>query len=129
MKKNNNTNYSEFNEKNIVTDSQEQYDEFNESNSEKEINSNVSTEKDESPETFDIFELEENNLETEETVVKSLLSENWNTTSTKDEIIDDPVRMYLREIGKVTLLNAADERNLAEKIVAASFLIKIEKEY
>ena len=128
MKKNNNTNYSEFNEKNIVTDSQEQYDEFNESNSEKEINSNVSTEKDESPETFDIFELEENNLETEETVVKSLLSENWNTTSTKDEIIDDPVRMYLREIGKVTLLKAADERNLAEKIEAASFLMKIEKE-
>ena len=67
MKKNNNTNYSEFNGKNIVTDSQEQYDEFNESNSEKEFNSNVSTEKDESPETFDIFELEENNLETEET--------------------------------------------------------------
>ena len=128
MKKNNNTNYSEFNGKNIVTDSQEQYDEFNESNSEKEINSNVSTEKDESPETFDIFELEENNLETEETVVKSLLSENWNTTPTKDEIIDDPVRMYLREIGKVTLLKAADERNLAEKIESASFLIKIEKE-
>ena len=128
MKKNDTTNYSGLNEKNTIADSQEQYDEFNESNSEKEINSNVSTEKDESPETFDIFELEENNLETEETVVKSLLSENWNTTSTKDEIIDDPVRMYLREIGKVTLLKAADERNLAEKIEAASFLIKIEKE-
>ncbi len=27
--------------------------------------------------------------------------------------IDDPVRMYLREIGKVTLLTAADERRLA----------------
>ena len=29
------------------------------------------------------------------------------------DVIDDPVRMYLREIGRVTLLTAADERRLA----------------
>jgi RNA polymerase primary sigma factor len=33
------------------------------------------------------------------------------------ELIDDPVRMYLREIGRVTLLTAADERRLAKQIV------------
>ena len=32
------------------------------------------------------------------------------------DIIDDPVRMYLREIGSVSLLNANDERVLASKI-------------
>ena len=127
MKKNKITDYSGFNGKNTTTESPEQDEEFNESNTGKEINSNDSTETDESAETFDIFELDENDLETEETAVKALLSENWNAASAKDEIIDDPVRMYLREIGKVTLLKAADERNLAEKIEAASFLMKIEK--
>jgi RNA polymerase primary sigma factor len=32
------------------------------------------------------------------------------------DIIDDPVRMYLREIGRVTLLTARDERMLARKV-------------
>ena len=32
------------------------------------------------------------------------------------DIIDDPVRMYLREIGRVKLLTAKDERRLARKI-------------
>ena len=32
------------------------------------------------------------------------------------DIIDDPVRMYLREIGRVGLLKAADERKLAREM-------------
>ena len=129
MKKNNTTEYSEFNnEEEANTESSEQDDEFSESNHEKEGSSNVSTTTDPSPVNFDIFELDNNALETEDHVVKSLLSENWNAPASKDELTDDPVRMYLREIGKVTLLKAADERNLAEKIESASFLIKIEKE-
>jgi len=45
------------------------------------------------------------------------------------ETIDDPVRMYLHEIGKVALLTAEDERVLAGKIEEAKYLEKIENVY
>ena len=38
------------------------------------------------------------------------------------EGIDDPVRMYLREIGRVYLLTAADEKRLARQMEEAKFL-------
>ncbi|MDO8473905.1 MAG: RNA polymerase sigma factor RpoD, partial [Dehalococcoidia bacterium] len=38
------------------------------------------------------------------------------TPMTDQEAIDDPVRMYLREIGKVRLLTARNERGLARKM-------------
>ena len=41
------------------------------------------------------------------------------------ELIDDPVRMYLREIGRVTLLTAADERRLAKEIAGYKHISKI----
>ena len=41
------------------------------------------------------------------------------------ELIDDPVRMYLREIGRVTLLTAADERRLAKEIAANKHIDKL----
>jgi RNA polymerase primary sigma factor len=44
------------------------------------------------------------------------------------EIIDDPVRMYLREIGKVTLLTAKDERQLARAYENGLYVAQIEKE-
>ena len=37
----------------------------------------------------------------------------WDPAVEDSEITDDPVRMYLREIGRVTLLTARDERVLA----------------
>ena len=37
------------------------------------------------------------------------------------EMIDDPVRMYLREIGRVTLLSAQDERILAKKMESGNY--------
>jgi RNA polymerase primary sigma factor len=40
--------------------------------------------------------------------------------------VDDPVLMYLREIGKVSLLTANDERVLASKLEEAKYLEKIE---
>ncbi len=45
------------------------------------------------------------------------------------EAIDDPVRMYLHEIGKVALLTAEDEKILASKIEEAKYLEKIESLY
>ena len=44
------------------------------------------------------------------------------------ELIDDPVRMYLREIGRVTLLTAADERRLAMQLGSGKHVEKAEKE-
>ncbi|MDO8751774.1 MAG: RNA polymerase sigma factor RpoD [Dehalococcoidia bacterium] len=44
------------------------------------------------------------------------------------EIIDDPVRMYLREIGRVTLLTAKDERRLARAFESGLYVEKLEKE-
>ena len=44
------------------------------------------------------------------------------------DMIDDPVRMYLREIGRVHLLTASDERNLARKMECRIQLKNLEKE-
>jgi RNA polymerase primary sigma factor len=44
------------------------------------------------------------------------------------DIADDPVRLYLREIGTVSLLTARDEKLLARKIELARFLREIRHE-
>src|SRR5947209_5898559 len=43
------------------------------------------------------------------------------------EGIDDPVRMYLREIGKVFLLSAADEKHLARQMEEGQHIEHIEE--
>jgi RNA polymerase primary sigma factor len=45
------------------------------------------------------------------------------------EVTDDLARMYLREIGKVSLLTAAQERELSGKIEQDRYLGKLEKKY
>ena len=44
------------------------------------------------------------------------------------EMIDDPVRMYLREIGKVSLLKAQDERRLARALESGAYVEHLEQE-
>jgi len=46
----------------------------------------------------------------------------------EQEVIDDPVRMYLREIGSVSLLSANDEKVLASKMEQDRHIRKIEDE-
>ena len=43
------------------------------------------------------------------------------------EMIDDPVRMYLREIGRVSLLKAQDERRLARRVEAGKYVMLLRK--
>ncbi len=43
-----------------------------------------------------------------------------------EEGIDDPVRMYLREIGKVSLLTADDEKKLARSMEDSDYIQRIE---
>ena len=45
------------------------------------------------------------------------------------EGIDDPVRMYLREIGRVNLLTAADERDLSRQIEEGNWIRDFEEEW
>ena len=45
------------------------------------------------------------------------------------EVTDDLARMYLREIGKVPLLTATQERELSSKIEQNRYLLKLEKKY
>ena len=47
----------------------------------------------------------------------------------EQEVADDPVRLYLHEIGKVDLLTAKDERVLAEKIEASKRVKEIRQEH
>ena len=55
-------------------------------------------------------------------------SENeWDKELDNVEIIDDPVRMYLREIGRVRLLKAVEERSLARKMEASKYLRTLEQ--
>jgi len=70
---------------------------------------------DEDP-AFDAEEEEE-----EETAIALLAEES--------EGIDDPVRMYLREIGKVYLLTADDEKHLARQMEEGNHLRAIEEAY
>jgi RNA polymerase primary sigma factor len=43
------------------------------------------------------------------------------------EMIDDPVRMYLREIGRVSLLTAQSERTLARAMEGAKYVAQLEE--
>ena len=45
------------------------------------------------------------------------------------DVVDDPVRMYLREIGRVPLLSAAQEKALAQKMEEARYVNNKRKEY
>ena len=46
-----------------------------------------------------------------------------------NDMIDDPVRMYLREIGRVALLKAKDERGLAQIMENGKYIEEIHKSY
>jgi len=51
----------------------------------------------------------------------------WDAETESTEVLDDPVRMYLREIGRVRLLTFKDERVLARKMDGGKRLEQLEK--
>ena len=55
--------------------------------------------------------------------------EAWEQELGSVEMIDDPVRMYLREIGRVSLLKAKEERTLARALEAWKYVQQIEADF
>ncbi len=49
--------------------------------------------------------------------------------SEADEISEDPIKMYLQEMGRVSLLSAEEEKQLGKKIEEAKYLKMIEEEW
>jgi RNA polymerase primary sigma factor len=58
-----------------------------------------------------------------------LESQRETTEVEEQEVADDPVRLYLHEIGKVQLLTADQEKTLAKKIEAAKTIREIKEDY
>ena len=52
----------------------------------------------------------------------------WDPSLAETDITDDPVRMYLREIGKVNLLNAQGEKDLARQVENGKVIKKFKLE-
>ena len=52
----------------------------------------------------------------------------WQESVDSAEMIDDPVRMYLREIGRVSLLKAPQERTLAREMEACKHIEMLDAE-
>ncbi len=65
----------------------------------------------------------ENELKTEELEAKTIEA----LETEEQEAADDPVRLYLHEIGKRALLTAKDERVLARKIESAAYIKGVEQ--
>jgi len=55
-------------------------------------------------------------------------SPTWKPDVEGAEVLDDPVRMYLREIGRVNLLTSKDERVLARKMEGGKHIYGIENQ-
>ena len=59
---------------------------------------------------------------------KAQVESAWEQSLDSADMIDDPVRMYLREIGRVGLLKAPEERALARSMEADKHIQRIEAE-
>ena len=60
--------------------------------------------------------------------LKAKAAREWEKEIGSVEVIDDPVRMYLREIGRVDLLKAPQERDLARKFEAKIYVETLEED-
>ena len=91
----------------------------------------------ESPEEIDLEKLDLSDVVPEKLVEETESQPEPEAGSDQDterstepnDMIDDPVRMYLREIGRVALLKAKDERGLAQIMENGKYIEEIHKSY
>jgi len=76
-------------------------------------------------ERVDVFEtITEEEVREDERATTELAKELEVLATLKDKTLTDPVRMYLKEIGRIPLLVAAEEINFAQKIEKGSLVAK-----
>ncbi len=68
------------------------------------------------PDDFEIIAMEKDESEEVQSIVVEASEEDLEATLPKGIAVDDPVRMYLKEIGKVSLLSADEEIRLAKRM-------------
>ncbi len=93
----------------------------------------------ESPEEIDLEKLDLSDVVPEKLVeetepqpepeAESESEQDTERSTEPNDMIDDPVRMYLREIGRVALLKAKDERGLAQIMENGKYIEEIHKSY
>ena len=93
----------------------------------------------ESPEEIDLEKLDLSDVVPEKLVeetepqpepeAESESEQDTERSAEPNDMIDDPVRMYLREIGRVALLKAKDERGLAQIMENGKYIEEIHKSY
>ena len=81
-------------------------------------------------EQWDTPEAENGTETTDEAAPEAEAEEQERSTEPAEsmEVLDDPVRMYLREIGRVRLLTSADERKLARQLEGGKHLQGVKTE-
>lgn len=87
------------------------------------INKGIEVTLENEPDDIDLLEIDEEDIDDPE--VEAVIAKNpdakeidLEATISKNIAVDDPVRMYLKEIGKVPLLNAQEEIELAKRMEA-----------
>jgi RNA polymerase primary sigma factor len=86
---------------------------------EPDLEDDVAVEDDEAEETAD-----EEVVPDDEEKVDDVVNKHRLVNSDKDSSVDDPIRLYLREIGKENLLTADQEVSLSKKMEAGENIIK-----
>ena len=64
-----------------------------------------------------------------ESRTKTVIEQDLDLARREEEVIDDPVRMYLREIGRVHLLDARGEKTLARGVLDGRHVERYENEW
>ena len=78
--------------------------------------------------TSDRVEIEDDDSPPPLEDLKAKAAREWEKEIGSVEVIDDPVRMYLREIGRVDLLKAPQERELARKFEAKRYVETLDED-
>ena len=118
------TENNQIKEKSLNPNSSEEYYIWNNNKNEFLENNESENNEDTSPKSSKEWAIE-NLLKSNEISVPDYQEEN----NLPQDLTQDTIRIYLREIGKVTLLTAKDEVSLSQSIEEASLLNKLKEEH